>query len=360
MNKSFTSRQIAEFVEGKLVGREDIKITNLSPPQLSEEDSLAIAFEKEHLEHMQSSKALCVLLPESVECNNKSYIQVKRPKLAMGKLLYLFYQPPENCLGIHPTAIIDATAIIGNNVSVGPYSVIGSNSRIGDNTQILSNTCIGASVQIGGDCLVYPNVYIGDRVIIGKKVIIHAGTVIGSDGYSFITEKESNLETARKTGKTGLNMEQVVVKVPSIGSIVIGDDVELGANCCIDRGTINDTIIGKNTKLDNAVHIAHNCIIGESCLITGQVGISGSTQIGDRCMFGGQVGIADHLKVGHDVIIIGKSGVTKDLPPKAIYGGLPATTRKDMIRQYMNIKSIDDLRERIKLLEKEVGLRDKV
>jgi len=360
MNKCFTSGQIAEFVNGKLFGKEDIIITNLGPPKIATEDTLAIAFEKEHLEQMQSTKALCMLLPENVECDNKTYIQVNRPKLAMGKLLYLFYIPPENYAGIHPTAIIDPTATIGNNVCIGPYSVIGSNVVIKENTQILSNVCIGASARIGANCLIYPNVYVGDRVIVGNKVIIHAGSVIGSDGYSYITEKESNLETARTSGETGLISEQVVVKVPSIGSVIICDDVELGANCCLDRGTINDTIIGKNTKLDNSVHIAHNCIIGESCLITAQNGISGSTQIGDRCIFGGQVGIADHLKVGSDVIIMGKSGVSKNLPSKGIYGGNPAAPRKEITRQYMNIKSIAGLRDRIKIIEKELNIRDKV
>jgi UDP-3-O-[3-hydroxymyristoyl] glucosamine N-acyltransferase len=268
----------------------------------------------------------------------------------MGKLLYLYYQPPETFNGVHPTAVVDETAILGKNISIGANSVIGRNTVIGDNTQILPNVTIGASVKMGNECLIYPNVYIGDRVFIGNKVIIHAGTTVGSDGFSFVTEKPSNVETARASGELGVTRNQVNVKVPSIGTIEIHDDVEIGANSTIDRGTIQNTIIGKNTKLDNQIQIAHNVQMGESCLMAGQSGVSGSTKVGNRCIIGGQVGLSDHIEIGDDIIVMGKSGVSKNLPARGIYIGNPATTRKEFAKQMQHIKSIADIKEKIKVL----------
>lgn len=360
MSKTFTSKQIAEAIEGKLSGEENIQISFLGPPAIADEFTLAIAFEKDHIKAIAESKAKCFLVPEGITLEGKTYIQSNRPKLAMGRLLNLFYIPPETPVGIHPTAIIPETVKLGKNASIGPYVVIGNNTVIGDNVRILSNVNIGSSVQIGSDCLFYPCVCIGDRIKIGHKVIIHNGASIGADGFSFITEKPSNIEAARETKELGQNVQQIIIKIPSVGSVEIKDNVEIGANTTIDRGTIENTVIGKDTKIDNLVHIAHNCIIGESCFIAGQVGFSGSCKIGDRVVMAGQVGLADHLTIGNDVIIMAKSGISKNIPDKSIWNGSPALPIKQYNQTRMHIKSISDIKERLKVLEAEVLNKDKV
>jgi UDP-3-O-[3-hydroxymyristoyl] glucosamine N-acyltransferase len=352
MVKSFTSKQIAKMVNGNLTGDEHIEIEHLGPPMLANEKMLAVAFEEEHLKALSNTKAPCVLVPDGMKCEGKTCIEVQRPKMAMGILLNAFYEPPEAPEGIHPTAIIAPTAKLGNNVSIGPYVVIGNNVTIGDNCRILSHVNIGQKAEIGNDCLFYPGVYIGDRVIIKNQVIIHSGTRIGADGYSFVTQEASNIETARESGELGTSLQQNIIKIPSIGSVIIEDDVEIGANTTIDRGTIQNTVIGKNTKIDNLVQIAHNVIIGESCFIVGQVGISGSSIIGNRVVLAGQVGIADHLIIGDDVIILAKSGVSKNISSKTVYTGIPAISRKDFIRNQLNIKSIIDVKKRLNEIEK--------
>ena len=360
MEKSFTSKQVADFVGGKLTGDENVKLNFLSPPALATENMLAIAFEKEHLEQMYNTKALCVLLPEGVPCEGKTCIHVERPKLAMGILLNMFFIPPEAPKGVHSTAVIAPTVQMGKNVSVGPHAVIGNKTIIGDNVRILSNVNIGSSAQIGNECLLYPGVYIGDRVVIGNEVIIHSNTCIGSDGYSYVTEKASNLEKARLGGEIGENSEQVIIKVPSIGTVIIEDQVEIGSNASVDRGTIQNTIIRRNTKIDNLVQIAHNADIGESCFIVSQSGVSGSSKVGNRCTVGGQVGIVDHVSIGDDTIIMGRAGVSKSLRGKEVYGGTPAVTRKEFIRQLQSVKSIPAMKEKIKKLEEMVKEKETV
>lgn len=351
MHKTFTSKQIAEFVDGELYGDENINISFIGPPNLADESMLAIAFEKEHINSIADTKALCILVPEGITPEGKSYIQVSRPKLAMGILLNLFYKAPDTPEGVHPTAVVDPSAKLGQNISVGANVFIGRETVIGDKTKILPNVYIGSEVVVGSNCFFHPNACIGDRVKIGNEVIIQHGASIGADGYSFITEKASNIETAKESGELGKTRKQKIIKIPSLGSVVIHDDVEIGANACIDRGTIQNTEIGRNTKIDNLVMIGHNVKIGESCFIVSQVGISGSSVIGDRAVLAGQAGVADHVTIGDDVILIAKAGVSKDLPGRAVYGGSPAVPRKDFIKQNYNIKYVEELKKRVAKLE---------
>lgn len=360
MEKSFTSKQIADFIGGKLVGDENIKLSFIAPPDLADETMLAIAFERPHIEAISKTKALCVMIPEGIPCEGITYISVNRPKMAMGKLLTAFYVPPEAPDGVHPTATVHTTAKLGKNVSVGPGVFIGRNTVIGDNTKLLANVSIGSNVKIGCECLFHFNVCVSDRIEIGNKVIIHNGASIGSDGFSFVTEKPSNVETARTMGKLGVHKDQHIIKIPNLGNVQIMDDVEIGANVAIDRGTLQNTIIGKNTKIDNLVHIAHNTQIGESCFIMGQVGIAGSAKIGDRCFLTGQVGIADNLKIGDDVILIAQAGVSKDIPSENIYAGTPAVPRKEFIKHQFGVKSLAALKKRVKELENEIAQKEKV
>ena len=207
-------------------------------------------------------------------------------------------------------------------------------------------------MQIGENCLFHAGCNIGDNAIIGNRVILQHGVSIAADGFSFVTENPNNVENAREEGKVKEdNTDQKIYKIPSVGSVVIGDDVEIGANTCIDKGTIENTVIGEQTKIDNLVQIGHNCKIGKGCMIVSQVGIAGSCKIGDRVVIAGQVGMADHIEIGSDTIIMAQAGVTRSFPEKQILIGAPAMPRKDFIKQMKTMKKAEDLVNKFKQYE---------
>ncbi len=354
-SKTYTIEEINSIVGGILNKvEENIKINRIASPVDADENTLALAFEERFIESLPHTKAKVALVPLGVSLDNISTIEVERPKLAMMKILHLFYVPPDAHTGIHPSAIVHPDAKLGNDVSIGPNVVIGRGAVIGDNTKVLANVYIGKFAEVKKNCLLYPGVYVGDCIEIGNNVIIHNGASIGADGYSFVTETPSNVETAKKEGKVGDDAtQQKIYKVPSLGAVTIADDVEIGANAAIDRGTIENTYIGKGTKIDNLVQIGHNCIVGENCLIISQAGVSGSVKLGDRVVLAGQAGIVDHLEIGSDSIIMAKSGVTKNLPDKSIVMGTPAIPRKEFVKQIKNVKELDVVLKEIKKFKKD-------
>lgn len=351
--KTYTLSQINDIIGGILSQKDNnLVIKRISPPKLADEETLALAISEEEIENLASSGAKAALVPLGVSLENISTIEVERPRLAMMKLLHLFYIPPDAPIGVHPTAVIHPEAKLGQNVSIGPCAVIGRGSVIGDYSKILASAYVGKGVNIGNNCLFHPGVRIGDFVSIGNNVIIHHNASIGADGFSFVTENPNNIETAKQDGKIdGDFSAQKIYKIPSLGSVIISDDVEIGANATIDRGTLENTIIGKGTKIDNLVMIAHNCKIGENCLVVSQVGIAGSSVIGDRVVLAGQVGIADHINVGPDTIIMAQAGVSKSIPAKSIIVGSPAVPRKEFIKQLKAFKDIENLKIQIKELK---------
>lgn len=352
--KTYTIEEITGVVGGLLnkVESEIIKISNIAPPLLSDENTLALALGEEEIENLSKTKAKAALVPLGVNFEGITTIEVERPRLAMMKLLHMFYTEPETETGVHPTATVHSTAKLGVNVSIGPNVVIAKNVEIGDNTKILANSYIGGGSKIGKDCFFHSGVNIGDRVAVGNKVILHHGVSLGADGFSFVTENPDNIEQARKEGAIKEeNIEQKIFKIPSIGGVKIGDNVEIGANTTIDRGTIEDTCIGEDTKIDDQVMIGHNCKIGKGCMIVSQVGIAGSCVIGDRVVIAGQAGLADHISVGNDSIIGPSSGVTKSFPEKSIIIGAPAVPRKEFIRQLKTMKDATELVKKFKKYE---------
>ena len=342
--KSFTVDEITQITGGMLTKAQDTAITKIAPPLLADENTLALALGEDEIANLSNTKAKAALVPLGVNIDGFTTIEVERPRLAMMKLITLFYEEPLTNEGIHPTAVIHPDAKLGENVCIGPNVVISPNVVIGDNTKILANTYIGSNAKIGNNCFFHPGVNIGDRVQIGNDVILHHGVSLGSDGFSFVTENPNNIENARQDGeiKEG-DVEQVIFKIPSIGSVVIGNNVEIGANSTIDRGTIENTTIGDNTKIDDLVMIGHNCRIGKGCLIVSQVGIAGSCVIGDRVVIAGQAGLADHIEIGSDTIITAKAGVTKSFPAKSIIVGIPAVPRKDFIKQLKTMKDAQEI-----------------
>ena len=342
--KTFSVEEITQIVGGMLTKVQDVQISHIAPPLLSDENTLALALGEEEIANLAKSKAKAALVPLGVQLDGFTTIEVERPRLAMMKLLNLFYVPPVVNKDVHPTAVVDPSAKLGQNVSIGPNVVVSPNAEIGDNTKILANSYIGSDVKIGANCFFHPNVNIGDRVKVGNNVILHHGVSLGADGFSFVTENPDNIEQARKDGEIKeANPKHVIFKIPSIGAVEIGNNVEIGANTTIDRGTIENTTIGDDTKIDNLVMIGHNCKVGRGCLIVSQVGIAGSCVIGDRVVIAGQAGLADHIEIGSDTIITAKAGVTKSFPERSIVVGIPAVPRKEFIKQLKTMKDAQEI-----------------
>ena len=350
--KTFTLEQIAQVTGGMLSKAKDVAITKIAPPLLADENTLALALGEDEIANLSNTKAQAALVPLGVNIDGFTTIEVERPRLAMMKLITMFYEAPHVNNGVHPTAVVHPTAKIGENVALGPNVVVGEYAEIGNNTKILANGYIGNGAIIGENCFFHAGVNIGDRVKVGKDVILHHGVSLGADGFSFVTESPNNIEQAKKDGEIKENdVNQVIFKIPSIGSVVIGNNVEIGANTAIDRGTIEDTVIGDNTKIDDLVMIGHNCRIGKGCLIVSQVGIAGSCVIGDRVVIAGQAGLADHLNIGEDSIIAAQAGVSKSFPAKSIVIGSPAMPRKEFIKQMKLMKDAGDLISKFKKYE---------
>jgi UDP-3-O-[3-hydroxymyristoyl] glucosamine N-acyltransferase len=273
-------------------------------------------------------------------------------------LTRLFERPVHRDGGIHPSAVVAPDAQIGEGVSIGPLSVIGPRARVGAGTAILAHVTVGADAVIGRDCLVHPGARIGDRVVLGDRVILQHNVSLGADGFSYAGPAPGESTPGQDMG--GLE------RINSLGTVIIGDDVEIGANSAIDRATLAATRIGRNTKIDNLVQVAHNVTIGENCLICGMAGISGSVKIGDRVVLGGGVGIADNLTIGSDAVVGAGSAVASNVPAKAFMLGRPAVPRErafEQLRLVGRLRSlfgeIAGLRKRIEGLE-QAGAADAI
>ncbi len=348
--KNYTLEQINDIVGGILNKVEAAPIIKkIAPPKLADSNTLALALSEEEIENLYSTEAKAALVPLGVSFEGMTTIEVERPRLAMMKLIHLFYMPPDAPLGIHPSAVIHQEAKLGKNVSIGANVTISRGVEIGDNTKILPNVYVGRNTKIGQNCFFHAGVNIGDDIQIGNNVILQHGVSIGGDGFSFVTETPNSIETAKQEGSIqGDYNQQKIYKIPSIGSVIIEDDVEIGANATVDRGTIENTVIKKGTKIDNLVMVSHNCKVGENCMIVSQVGIAGSCNIGDRVVLAGQAGLADHISIGNDSIIMAQAGVTKNFGPKSIIVGSPAIPRKEFIKQLKYAKEMEELIKQFK------------
>ena len=364
---SKTLKQVADFIQGTIdetIKSSDLIISTLATsPATSTEGDLTIVFDQKYVKELPQIKAKAIILPANLKGKIPSVsvpvIWIERPRLVLKKLTELFAKPvylPQP--GIHPKANIDSTAKVALSSSVGANVFIGPGCVIGENVKIFPNVFISSNVTIGDNCTIYANVSIYDYTKIGCRVIIHSGSVIGSDGYSYVTEEESNLEKAKK-GNFNFNLgRQVQHKTTSIGNVVIEDDVEIGSNTSVDRGTIGTTVIGAGTKVDNLVQIAHNCKIGKDCLVVGQVGLAGSVNIGDRVVVGGQAGFADNINIGSDVIFVARSAVHGNIPSNSVYMGMPAVPYMDYFKNEKAMKRLprkqEKLEEQVKELEEKI------
>lgn len=323
-------KDIAQALSARLVGDGTVEIHRLVHPDRAELGSdLALAMGGDAAAALARSKAQAVVVSAKnpvPPASFKAIIVVDEPRLALAKLTALFDPGPAHTAGLHPTAVIAPDATLADGVSVGAYAVVGPRSQIGAGTAILPQVTIGTGVIIGAQCQLHAGVRIGDGVMLGDRVIIHANAVIGSDGFSFAPDLNS---------PTAFGPGVVVTRVHSLGSVVISDDVEIGACTTIDRSTLETTRIGRGTKIDNHVHIGHNVTIGESCVVCGMVGISGSVSIGDRVRLGGGVGIGDHVKIGDEAVVGAGSGVGTNVAAGVFVSGYPAMPHQRALEQYL-------------------------
>jgi UDP-3-O-[3-hydroxymyristoyl] glucosamine N-acyltransferase len=340
--KKFTLREIANIVGGRLSGDGDILIKGASGIKEANKDEITFVHFKRYLKYLPQSKASAVVLKDGWNNAGMPAIFVDDPYFAFAVIIRAFYTPgyySQN--GISDKSVISKDASIGKNVSIQPYAVIETGANIGENSVIGANSYIGKNVRVGNDCFIHPNVTLRENVIIGERVIIHSGSVIGSDGFGY----------AFNNGK--------FYKIPQIGTVIIGNDVEIGACCTIDRATMGATKIGDGSKIDNLVQIAHNVEIGRNCAIAAQVGISGSTIIGDNVMVGGQAGIIGHLTIGSGSQIAAQSGIAKDIPPETKWLGSPARPLMEAKRIEAFLSKYDDILKKLKELEEDIKRKNK-
>lgn len=341
-----TLKDIAEFVGGKLIGDGNVIIKNLAKIEEASAGDLTFLYLPMYEKYFASTKASAIIVKPNFKKTRDdiSYIEVQNPNKAFFKIVNEFFAPDFKLEGIDPTAFIHPNAILGRNVSIGKNVVISSGCKIGDNTKIFHNTVLFEDVKVGANCIIFSNVSIREKCTVGSRVIIHPGTVIGSDGFGFDQDEQG-----------------VFHKIYQIGNVVIEDDVELGANVCVDRASTGSTIIRKGVKIDNLVHVAHNVVIGENTAIAAQAGISGSTKVGKNCLIAGQVGIVGHIEITDKVTLIAQSGVSKGISKPGTYFGAPAKEMGVALRLEGHIRSLPDYAKRIQQLENQIKeLKDKL
>lgn len=327
-----TLREIAEIISGEIKGDPEVEIKGVSGVTDASEGQITFLSDRRYLRECLSSRASAVIVREFVEDIEKPQIKVKNPYYAFAILLKHFHPGEKEAEGISPNAHVSKGARIGRGVTIYPFVYVSEGAEIGDNTVIYPFVYIGRGSIIGSSCLIYSNVTIRERVMIGTRVIIHAGAVIGSDGFGYV------LEGGRHH------------KIPQVGGVIIGDDVEIGANVTIDRATTGNTIIGNGTKIDNLVQIGHNVKIGEDTIIVAHVGIGGSATIGNHVMLGGQTGVSDHAIIEDGTMVGAQSGVMGHLK-QGIYSGTPVIPHREWLKASALFARLPEILKRIKEIE---------
>ncbi len=343
MGQVLTLQEIADRIRGEVKGNPSVPIRGVSPLETAKEGELSFLANPKYKEKAEKTQASALIISKETKIKGKNFIVVENPLLALAQVLEMFHSEKYAPTGISADARIGKDCELGGDLSIFPFVTIGDRCRIGERVRLLASVSIGDDCTIGDDTIINANVSLYRKSRIGSRVIIHSGTVVGSDGYGFASEK----------GKHH--------KIPQVGGVVIGDDVEIGSNCSIDRGAMNDTVIRRGTKIDNLVQIAHNVIIGEDSLIIAQVGISGSTRMGKGVIFAGQSGAAGHLTIGDHAVIAAKSAVFQDIPPKTFVAGNPAVHHMQWKRAQATFRELPEMREKvIKLREKLERLEERL
>lgn len=355
----FTIREIAEALGATVHGDGEIGIAGAAEPAEAGPEDLALAMKPEYAGALGKGAARAAIVWDGADWAGlglEAAIVVPRPRLALAGVTRLLDPGPEIAAGIHPMAVVDPTAEIGIGARIGPFAVIARGARIGPNALIAAHASVGAEARIGRDATLLEGVRIGARVRIGDGFVAQPNCVVGADGFSFVTPEKSNVEQARESlGKDVQHRVQSWHRIHSLGAVEIGDDVEVGAGATIDRGTIRATRIGRGTKLDNLVHVGHNCVVGEDCLLCGQVGLAGSARIGDRVVLGGQVGVSDNIFVGDDVVAGGASKIFSNVPARRVVLGSPAIRMDQQLEATKGFRRLPRLFRDVAELKKAVS-----
>ena len=356
----FTIREIATALDVPCAGDDTITVTGAAEPAAARPDQLAVAMLPAYSDALAKGSARAAILWDGADWQAlglQAAVFVKRPRRAMAALtghLAAGSAPPP---GIHPTALIDDTARIGEGASIGPYTCIGPDVRIGARACIGAHVSVAGGASIGDDCRLEAGTRIGRNVVIGDRFHAMPGVVIGADGFSYVTPEKSAVETVRETlgADTGGAPAQAWRKIASLGGVEIGDDVDCGANACIDAGTIRPTRVGDGTKIDNLVHVGHNVVVGRNCLLCGLVGIAGSAVIGDGVVLGGQAGVADNVTVGDGVIAGGATKIMSNVPAGRAVLGYPAVRMESHIESYKALRRLPRILRELKSAKKPVS-----
>lgn len=329
-----TLAELAKYVGGKVYGDAEVKIRSAATLERAGEGDITFLVNRKYAKHLENTKASAIVVDREIKAGT-SLLIAEDPYYAFMQIVVLLHGHRKHSkTGISVRASVSKTAVIGQNCDIGDFVTIGDNVRIGSGCVIYPGVFIGPETQIGNDCIIYANAVIYDRSVIGSRVIIQANAIIGEDGFGFATHKG------------------VHHKIPHIGRTIIEDDVEIGAGCGIERGTLDDTVIGKGTKIGDLVAIGHGTRVGQHCLIVAQAGIAGSATLGHHCVLGGQVGVVGHIKVGDMVRIGAQAGVINDVPDGSVIVGAPAIEAGKARRAYSLIESLPEMRQSIRKLEK--------
>jgi UDP-3-O-[3-hydroxymyristoyl] glucosamine N-acyltransferase len=350
-----TIAEIAAALGAEAVGDLSLRVERAAEPAMARAGDLALAMDPRYADGLAQGQARAAMLWPGADWQAlglQAAIFAPRGRLAMAGLSVMMDPGPEIAPGIHPMTVIDPTAQIGAGAAIGPFVTIGAGAIIGARARIASHVSVAEGVVIGEDALICQGARIGARVKIGHRFICQPGAVIGADGFSFVTPEKSGVEEIRETLSQRCEIrEQTWTRIHSLGAVTIGDDVEIGANCTLDRGTIRDTTIGRGTKLDNQVHIGHNVEVGEDTLLCGQVGIAGSARIGSRVVLAGQVGVNDNIFVGDDVIAGGGTKIFTNAPKGRVLLGYPAVKMETHVDIQKALRRLPRLGARVAALE---------
>ncbi len=337
-----TAGYIASVISARLSGDGEVEIKDVAPFESAGEGDITFAGRPEFIKRIGECRASAIIVPEGVKAEGKTLLYVDNPISAFVDVIKIFHPEKRYKEGISPWAIVSSSASIGKGVTIFPLAYIGDGTVIGDKVVIFPGVIIMDNCRIGDNTVIFPNAVLYDGCRIGRNVRIHSGTVIGSDGFGYFRDPSGH------------------AKIPQVGIVEIEDDVEIGANCTIDRATLGVTMIRKGTKIDNLVHIGHNVKIGERDILVAQVGISGSTEVGNDSILAGQVGVVDHVRIGDNVIVGPQSGVANDIKGSGMFMGSPAVERALWLKYVSIFPRLPEMRRRIMELEKEVETLKKI
>lgn len=325
--KSYSIQEINEVLKGTIVGNTSLKITAPEQLELAGASDISFIGDKKYEKFWETSKACAAVVNEDISIEpgeNKAFIKVQNADLAMSQVLELFAPPtPLFSIDIHPTAVIDKTAIIGNGTRIGAGCYIGPKVQLGENVTIYPNVTILDECTIGKNTVIWSGAVVRERCHMGNDCVIHPNATIGADGFGFRPDPQRGL-----------------VKIPQIGNVILGNNVEIGANTCVDRGKFSSTVLGDGCKIDNLIQIGHNSKLGRFCIMAGQSGLAGSVTLGNGVLIGGSASITDHVTIGDGAIIGGGSGVTKDIPGGKTMLGYPAIEARDALKQWAILKRL--------------------